>query len=82
MVSRSDAADRVREYGSQELFDERDLERVYRLKVSWQRRARREGRLPYLKIGRLVRYARSEIDKFLSKHAVIGAQRNTSASER
>jgi len=54
----------------QELFNESDLEARYRLKKSWQRKARRIGQLPYLKIGgRLVRYKKSDIENFLRQCA-------------
>ena len=49
------------------LLDERDLERVYRLRLAWQRKHRRLGDLPYLRIcGKLIRYRRDAIEQFLA----------------
>lgn len=56
----------------QELLRERDMEASYRLTVAWLRRARRERRgPPYLKIGRMVRYRRSDVEAWLANHAVL-----------
>ena len=52
----------------QELLNESDLEARFRLKRSWQRKHRRLGNLPFLKIcGRLVRYRKSDIEEFLRR---------------
>ena len=57
------------------VLNERQLRDEYGLGISWQRKARREGHGPhFLKIGRLVRYRRGDIEKFLSAHAVIAGE--------
>ena len=54
-----------------ELLDGRQLWKMYGLSIPWQRRARREGRGPkYLKIGRIVRYRRRDVEAFLDGHEV------------
>ncbi len=53
------------------LLNERQLRDEYALSIPWQRKVRREGGGPlFLKIGRLVRYRRTDVDEFLDRHAV------------
>ena len=53
------------------LLSERQLAQEYGLSVSWLRKTRREGGGPkWLKISRLVRYRREDIEIFLAQHAV------------
>jgi hypothetical protein len=49
-----------------ELLSEQAVSKEYRLSVPWQRKKRRMGNGPaFFKIGRLVRYRRQDIEKFL-----------------
>jgi len=53
------------------LFTERQVFKLYGFTTAWQRRVRRERRGPrFLKIGKLVRYRKADIDAFLAAHAI------------
>ena len=61
-----------------EIMTEREVERGYGLKRPWLRRTRRERRgIPYLKLGRMVRYRRADIETFLASHMVETANEVT-----
>jgi len=52
-----------------ELLSEREIEAIYGLRVAWLRRRRREGGgPPFLKILKMVRYTRADLDTFLNAH--------------
>src|SRR5215472_165895 len=54
-----------------EVLNERQVQEVYGFTIPYLRRARRERRGPrFLKIGKLVRYRRTDIEAYLSAHAV------------
>lgn len=54
-----------------EILNERQVEEVYGFTISYLRRARRERRGPrFLKIGKLVRYRRADVESFLTAHVV------------
>jgi len=54
-----------------EILNEQQVHEVYGFSVPYLRRARRERRGPrFLKVGKLVRYRRSDIEVFLSAHEV------------
>jgi len=54
-----------------DLLTERQVAKEYGLSVSWQRRTRRERRGPdFLKLGKMVRYRRSDIEAYLVAHTV------------
>jgi predicted DNA-binding transcriptional regulator AlpA len=54
-----------------EILNERQVEQTYGFSVPYLRRARRERRGPrFLKIGKLVRYRKADIESFLTAHAV------------
>ena len=54
-----------------EVLNERQVEEIYGFTVPYLRRARRERRGPrFLKVGKLVRYRRSDIESFLSANTV------------
>ena len=56
---------------SPEVLNERQVQAVYGLSVPYLRRARRERLGPrFLKVGKLVRYRRIDIEAYLSAHAV------------
>ena len=54
-----------------EVLNERDVEAIYGFTVPYLRRARRERRGPrFMKVGKLVRYRKADIESFLSAHTV------------
>jgi hypothetical protein len=54
-----------------EILNERDVWEEYGFTIPYLRRARRERRGPrFLKVGKLVRYRRADIEAYLSAHAV------------
>ena len=54
-----------------EVFNERQVEEIYGLTIPYLRRARRERRGPkFLKVGKLVRYRKTDIESYLSGHTV------------
>ncbi len=56
---------------SQEVLNERQVQEMYGFSIPYLRRCRRERRGPrFLKVGKLVRYRRADIESFLSAHAV------------
>jgi predicted DNA-binding transcriptional regulator AlpA len=59
---------------AQEVLNERQVQEVYGFSIPYLRRARREGRGPrFLKVGKLIRYRRSDIEDFLNAHEVANA---------
>ncbi len=56
---------------AQEVMTERQVSETYGFTVPYLRRARRERRGPrFLKLGKLVRYRRVDIEAYLTAHAV------------
>jgi predicted DNA-binding transcriptional regulator AlpA len=56
---------------SPEILNEQQVHEVYGFSVPYLRRARRERRGPrFLKVGKLVRYRRTDIEAYLSAHVV------------
>lgn len=54
-----------------EVLTERQVQELYGFSVPYLRRARREKRGPrFLKLGKLVRYRKADIEAFLTAHAV------------
>jgi predicted DNA-binding transcriptional regulator AlpA len=54
-----------------EILNERQVQEVYGFSVPYLRRARRERRGPrFLKVGKLVRYRKADIEVYLSAHTV------------
>jgi len=54
-----------------EILNERQVQECYGFSIPYLRRARREGRGPrFLKIEKLVRYRRSDIEAYLAAHVV------------
>ena len=54
-----------------QILSERDVEAEFGLTISYLRRARRHKQGPrFMKIGKLIRYRRDEIDKFLRESEV------------
>ncbi len=47
-----------------------DFTRDYSISRSTQQRLRSEGKLPFSKIGKIIRYDRLKIDEFFSNHSV------------
>src|ERR1700722_8314836 len=62
---------RGNDMNAQEVLNERQVQEVYGFSVPYLRRARRERRGPrFFKVGKLVRYRRTDIEAYLSAHAV------------
>jgi len=56
---------------SQEVMTERQVSEMFGFSVPYLRRARRERRGPrFLKLGKLVRYRRADVEAYLNAHAV------------
>jgi len=54
-----------------EILNERQVQEVYGFSVPYLRRARRERRGPrFLKLGKLVRYRKTDIEAYLAVHTV------------
>jgi len=54
-----------------EILNERQVQEIYGLTIPYLRRARRERRGPkFLKVGKLVRYRKTDIESYLSAHTV------------
>jgi predicted DNA-binding transcriptional regulator AlpA len=54
-----------------ELLTETQVWSRYGLSIPWQRRTRREGRGPrFLKLGKMVRYRRCDIEAYLAANTV------------
>lgn len=53
------------------LLKEKEVDAEYRLLISWLRKMRRlGGGPPFLKIGKMVRYRRADVEAFLAAHLV------------
>ena len=62
-----------------EVLNERQVQEIYGFSVPYLRRARRERRGPrFLKVGKLVRYRRADIEAYLSAHAIETADKQAS----
>ena len=65
-----------------ELLTERQVEDRYDLSIAWLRRARRERRGPvFLKIGRMVRYRKADIEAYLASRVVGTHEHSRSGGE-
>ena len=54
-----------------EILNERQVSEIYGFTIPYLRRPRREKRGPrFLKVGKLVRYRRADIESFLTAHTV------------
>jgi predicted DNA-binding transcriptional regulator AlpA len=54
-----------------EILNERQVQETYGFSIPYLRRTRRERRGPrYLKVGKLVRYRKADIEAYLAAHAV------------
>jgi predicted DNA-binding transcriptional regulator AlpA len=64
---------------NREILNEREVWEEFGFSIPYLRRARRERRGPrFLKIGKLVRYRRADIEAYLSLHAVETRELRTS----
>ena len=67
----------------QEVLNERQVQELYGFSIPYLRRARREKRGPrFLKLGKLVRYRRSDIEAYLNAHSVETATNQPSVKAR
>jgi len=65
-----------------EILNEKQVQEVYGFSIPYLRRARRERRGPrFLKVGKLVRYRRSDIEAYLTAHAIETSDARSKAQE-
>jgi predicted DNA-binding transcriptional regulator AlpA len=65
---------------NREVLNEREVWEEYGFTIPFLRRARRERRGPrFLKVGKMVRYRRADVEAYLSAHAVETNDRHMSA---
>ncbi len=56
---------------SRELLKEKEVSGEYGLSISWQRKMRRlGGGPPFVKLGTMVRYRRSDVESYIAAHLV------------
>ena len=61
-----------------EVLNEREVWEEYGFTIPFLRRARRERRGPrFLKVGKMVRYRRADVEAYLSAHVVETTDRQT-----
>ena len=61
--------------GEKHILDETEVEREYGLKEPWQRKHRRlRDGPPFLRINRMIRYRREDVEKWLYEHFVETGQ--------
>jgi predicted DNA-binding transcriptional regulator AlpA len=66
-----------------EILNERQVQEFYGFSIPYLRRARHERRGPrFLKVGKLVRYRRSDIEAYLTAHAVETTDAPVHADDR
>jgi predicted DNA-binding transcriptional regulator AlpA len=68
-----------------EILNERQVQEIYGFSIPYLRRTRHERRGPrFLKIGKLVRYRRSDIETYLAEHTVetTGASKRVTGQKR
>ena len=66
-----------------DLMSERDLEADYHFSIPWLRRARRQRKGPaFLRLGKLVRYRRLDVERFLASRIVQTNQEDLPAPTR
>lgn len=64
-----------------EILNEREVQAIFGFSIPFLRRARREKRGPrFMKVGKLVRYRRADIEAYLSAHAVETVDRPASSA--
>ena len=65
---------------NREVLNEREVWEEYGFTIPFLRRARRERRGPrFLKVGKMVRYRRADVEAYLSAHVVETNDRHMSA---
>jgi hypothetical protein len=63
---------------NREVLNEREVWEEYGFTIPFLRRARRERRGPrFLKVGKMVRYRRADVEAYLSAHVVETTDRQT-----
>jgi predicted DNA-binding transcriptional regulator AlpA len=63
---------------NREILSEREVWEEYGFTIPFLRRARRERRGPrFLKVGKMVRYRRADVEAYLSAHVVETNDRHT-----
>jgi len=66
---------------NRDVLNEREVWEEYGFTIPFLRRARRERRGPrFLKVGKMVRYRRADVEAYLSAHVVETSDRHTVSS--
>jgi len=60
----------IKDMVKKEWLNPDDLVEEYGISIHSQNRLRMEKKIPYSKIGKLVKYKRSEIDRWIESHAI------------
>jgi predicted DNA-binding transcriptional regulator AlpA len=60
----------IKDMVKKEWLTPEELEREYGISITAQNRMRMERRIPYSKIGKYVRYKRSDIEEWLETHKI------------
>jgi predicted DNA-binding transcriptional regulator AlpA len=55
----------------QELIDPKECKTIYGFSTSRQAVLRSEGKLPFYRIGRYIRYSKAEINAWIQQHKVV-----------
>ena len=68
---------------NREVLNEREVWEEYGFTIPFLRRARRERRGPrFMKVGKMVRYRRADVEAYLTAHVVETNDRRTDSSAR
>jgi len=63
-------AEAIKEMVKKEWLTPEELQEEYGISIHAQNRMRMERRIPYSKVGKFIRYKRSEIEKWLEDHKI------------
>jgi predicted DNA-binding transcriptional regulator AlpA len=63
-------AEAIKEMVKKEWLTPEELQEEYGISIHAQNRMRMERRIPYSKIGKFIRYKRSDIEKWLEDHKI------------
>ena len=63
-------AETIKEMVKKEWLTPEELKEEYGISIHAQNRMRMERRIPYSKVGKFIRYKRSEIEKWLEDHKI------------
>ncbi len=70
-MSKDKIIEEIREIVQPKWLDPKSLEKEYGFSVNRQARLRADKIIPYHKVGSYIRYARKDIDQWISIHKVV-----------